>query len=63
MRGGVLTHWTPQEDEELRLMILAGQRPIEIAAKLHRSKSAVMKRARALGLPFKRIKLEPQRPE
>ena len=61
--GVQLKRWTPQDDEELRSMVLAGRRPIEIAAKLQRSRPAVLKRARILGLSFKLVVLSPQKPK
>jgi hypothetical protein len=48
--------WTPEEDEQLRLMMITGVRPAEIAIKLKRSESSVRNRARAFGLSFKRVK-------
>jgi hypothetical protein len=32
-----IKRWTPQEDEQLRSMFVAGRRPTEIAAKLQRT--------------------------
>jgi hypothetical protein len=48
--------WTPQEDEVLRTMILAGRQPAQVATKLQRSVQAVYSRGYILRLPFKRIK-------
>jgi DNA-directed RNA polymerase specialized sigma24 family protein len=49
----MLKLWTPKEDEALRLMIIAGRRPGEIAVELRRSLSAVRTRAYHLRLTFK----------
>jgi hypothetical protein len=49
--------WTPQEDEVLRSMILAGRQPAQVATKLQRSVQSVYARGYVLRLPFKRIKL------
>ncbi len=54
------THWTPEDEERLRSMIVAGERPAEIAIKLKRSVSAVYARAYILRLPFKRLRRRPQ---
>jgi hypothetical protein len=48
--------WTSKEDERLRSMIIAGQRPPEIAIQLQRSVAAVNARAHKLRLSLKRLK-------
>jgi DNA-directed RNA polymerase specialized sigma24 family protein len=52
----MLKSWTPKEDEALRLMVIAGRRPGEIAVELRRSLSAVRTRAQKLRLSFKRLR-------
>jgi len=44
-------------------MVLAGRRPVEIAAKLQRTKHAVARRAQLLHLSFKLIVLSRQQPK
>jgi len=44
-------------------MVLAGRRPVEIAAKLQRTKHAVARRAQLLRLSFKLIVLSRQQPK
>jgi hypothetical protein len=51
-----IRRWTPQEDEVLRSMILAGRQPAHVATMLQRSVQAVYARGYVLRLPFKRIK-------
>jgi hypothetical protein len=41
--------WKPADDDQLREMVAAGRGPVEIARLLHRSPSAVRKRASLLG--------------
>ena len=53
---GPLKTWTPQEDERLRSLIVAGGRPAEIAVELHRTIPAVRWRASLLRLSFKRLR-------
>jgi hypothetical protein len=48
--------WTPADDEQLRSMLMAGRTAAEIATKLKRSVAAVHRRARVLGLSFKRVR-------
>jgi DNA-binding NarL/FixJ family response regulator len=47
--------WTPEEEEQLRSLIMTGLRPHEIAVKLRRSVSAVRTRAYYLRFSFKRL--------
>ena len=52
--------WTPEEDNRLRMLIVAGK-PIEfIAAELKRSAKAVEGRAYALRISLKRVILKPK---
>ena len=52
--------WTPEEDNRLRMLIVAGE-PIEfIAAELKRSAKAVEGRAYALRISLKRVILKPK---
>jgi hypothetical protein len=52
--------WTPEEDNRLRMLIVAGK-PIEfIAAELKRSAKAVEGRAYALRISLKRVNLKPK---
>ena len=52
--------WTPEEDNRLRMLIVADE-PIEfIAAELKRSAKAVEGRAYALRISLKRVKLKPK---
>jgi hypothetical protein len=52
--------WTPEEDNRLRMLIVAGK-PIEfIAAELKRSAKAVEGRAYILRISLKRVKLKPK---
>jgi hypothetical protein len=53
---GPLKAWTPQEDERLTSMIVAGRRPAEIAVELRRTIPAVRWRASLLRLSFKRLR-------
>jgi hypothetical protein len=53
---GPLKAWTPQEDERLRSLIVAGGRPAEIAVELRRTVPAVRWRASLLRLSFKRLR-------
>jgi hypothetical protein len=48
--------WTPEEDEQMRSMAVAGRTPAEIAFKLKRTIWAVQARARRFRLSFKRIR-------
>jgi hypothetical protein len=48
--------WTPEEDEQMRSMLMAGRAPAEIAIELRRSTWAVYARARSFRLSFKRVK-------
>jgi hypothetical protein len=52
--------WTPREDEQLKLMIMAGRPPAEIAVKLRRSVPAVYARAHYFRLLFKWIQRRPR---
>jgi hypothetical protein len=59
MTGPRLFHsmpWTPEEDEQLKSLLMAGRTPAAIAIKLKRTTAAVHRRARVLGLSFKRAK-------
>jgi hypothetical protein len=49
--------WTPEEDERLRKMAIAGKRPHEIAAALNRSRAAVQSRADKFGISLKLVKI------
>jgi hypothetical protein len=61
MRGGSRENqWTPQQDDRLRSIILAGHPPTEIPLKPHRSTALVYARAHSLGLSLKRLKLRPR---
>ncbi len=54
------TFWTPEEDNRLRMLIVAGK-PIEfIAAELKRSARAVKARAYVLRISLKRVILKPK---
>jgi hypothetical protein len=53
-------HWTPEDDERFRSMIVVGPRPPEIAIKLQRSVSALYARAHILRLSFKRLRPRPR---
>lgn len=50
----ILRRWTPEEDELLTALVSAGKRPALIAAKLKRTKSAVLARASQRRLSFGR---------
>jgi hypothetical protein len=47
------TDWTPEEDGQLRSMVVAGLSSREVAATLRRSVAAVYARAHRLGLTFR----------
>jgi hypothetical protein len=47
--------WTPEGDEQLKSMIIAGRTAAEIAIKSKRTVEAVYARARVLRLSFKRV--------
>jgi hypothetical protein len=49
--------WTPEEDERLRKMAIAGTRPHEIAAALNRSSAAIQSRADRFGISLKLAKI------
>jgi DNA-binding CsgD family transcriptional regulator len=55
--GSRVKHWTPEEDERLRSMIVEGHSPAEISLQLQRSVSAVYARTHVLRLSFKRLRL------
>jgi hypothetical protein len=50
-----LKPWMPDEDEQLRAMLIAGRTPAEIAINLRRTAEAVKARARRLRLSFKQV--------
>ena len=52
--------WTPEQDDQLRSLIVAGGRPAEIAVKLRRSIAAVYARAHRFRLSFKRVQQRPR---
>jgi hypothetical protein len=54
-RSSLSRLWTPEDDERLKSMILAGRTPAEIAIKLRRSVAAVYARAHRFRLSFKRV--------
>ena len=44
--------WKPEDDDQLRELAASGKGPSEIARLLHRSPSAIRKRASLLGVPL-----------
>jgi len=54
-RVSLSRQWAPHEDNQLRSPIVAGKRPAEVAARLHRSVGAVYARAHRFRLSFKRV--------
>jgi hypothetical protein len=48
--------WTPEDDEQLKSMVIAGRTPAEIATKLKRTTAAVQARARRFRLSFNRVR-------
>jgi hypothetical protein len=54
-RVSLSRQWAPAEDNQLRSLIVAGERPAEIAVRLRRSVGAVYARAHRFRLSFKRV--------
>ena len=52
MRG---KRWTPDDDKQLRSLVIAGYSAAEIAAKLNRTISAINRRACGLRISLKRV--------
>lgn len=47
--------WTPDEDERLRQLVISGASVASTAEQLHRTVPAVVARAYAIGVTFRRI--------
>ena len=50
--------WTPEEDDELRSLILASKDIATIAKKLNRTQTAIRRRAAKMKLPLKVVAIE-----
>ena len=50
--------WTPEEEDELRLSILASKDIATIAKKLNRTQTAIRRKAAKLKLPLKVVTVE-----
>jgi len=54
--------WTEEDDNQMRAFVESGINVAVIAERLNRSKAAVRKRARGLGLTFKMITVRKRLP-
>ena len=52
--------WTPEEDDELRSLILASKDTATIAKQLNRTPKAIRRRATKLKLPLKVVTIGPK---
>jgi hypothetical protein len=59
-RVSLSRQWAPEEDNQLRSLIVAGERPAEIAIRLRGSIVAVYARAHRFRLSFKRVQQRPR---
>jgi hypothetical protein len=59
-RVSLSRQWAPNEDNQLRSLIVAGERPAEISVRLRRSIGAVYARAHRFRLSFKRVQQRPR---
>ena len=59
-RVSLSRQWAPNEDNQLRSLIVAGERPAEIAVRLRRSIGSVYARAHRFRLSFKRVQQRPR---